>query len=41
VPGQPVEVMHYLPYHLTGVLGGVALHVISYMVERHRSRQAQ
>jgi hypothetical protein len=41
VPGQPVEVMHYLPYHLTGVLGGVALHVLSYLVERHRSGQAQ
>jgi hypothetical protein len=32
--GQPVEVMNFLPFHLTGVLGGVLLHVISYVIER-------
>ena len=31
---QPVEVMNYLPFHLSGVLGGVFLHVLSYMIER-------
>lgn len=36
VAGQSVEVMGYLPYHLTGVLGGVLLHVLSYVVGRHR-----
>jgi phosphatidylglycerophosphate synthase len=36
VLGQPVEVMNFLPFHLTGVLGGVLLHVISYMIERQR-----
>jgi hypothetical protein len=34
--GQPVEVMHYLPYHLVGILGGVGLHALSYVVRRHR-----
>ena len=34
--GQPVEVMDFLPFHLTGVLGGVLLHVISYVIERQR-----
>ena len=34
--GQPVEVMGFLPFHLTGVLGGVLLHVISYVIERRR-----
>jgi hypothetical protein len=38
VMGQTAEVMHYLPYHLAGVLGGVALHVLSYLMGR-RSRQ--
>jgi hypothetical protein len=38
---QPVEVMDFLPYHLTGILGGLFLHVLSYMIERHRSRGAQ
>ena len=36
VLGQPVEVMNFLPFHLMGVLGGVILHVISYMIERQR-----
>ena len=31
VMGQPVGVMSYLPYHLAGVLGGVILHVLSYI----------
>jgi hypothetical protein len=34
VLGQPVEVMNYLPFHLTGVLGGVFLHLLSYLLER-------
>lgn len=34
--GQPVEVMNFLPFHLTGVLGGVLLHLISYLIERQR-----
>jgi hypothetical protein len=29
--GQAVEVMSYLPFHLAGVLGGVTLHVLSYL----------
>ncbi len=32
VMGQPVEVMSFLPYHLAGVLGGVCLHILSYIV---------
>ena len=36
VMGQTVEVMSYLPFHLTGVLGGVFLHVISYGIARYR-----
>lgn len=31
VLGQSVEIMNYLPLHLTGVLGGVVLHVTSYV----------
>jgi hypothetical protein len=34
--GQSVEVMNYLPYHLTGVLGGVFLHILNYFIERRR-----
>ena len=34
--GQSVEVMDYLPFHLAGVLGGVFLHIISYLIERQR-----
>lgn len=33
--GQSVEVMNYLPYHLTGVFGGVFLHMLSYVMERY------
>ena len=29
---QPVEVMNYLPYHLTGVLGGITLLVVNYFL---------
>ena len=36
VLGQPVEVMNFLPFHLMGVLGGVLLHMISYVIERQR-----
>lgn len=34
--GQSVEIMNYLPYHLTGVLGGVFLHILNYFIERRR-----
>lgn len=34
--GESVEVMSYLPFHLAGVLGGAFLHVLSYLIERHR-----
>jgi hypothetical protein len=36
VLGQSVEVMNYLPFHLTGVLGGVSLHGINYFIERRK-----
>ncbi|NOT04171.1 MAG: hypothetical protein HOP27_06190 [Anaerolineales bacterium] len=32
---QPVDVMNYLPYHLTGVLGGIALLTINYFISRN------
>jgi hypothetical protein len=31
---QPVEVMSYLPYHLAGVLGGIAVLGVSYLISR-------
>jgi len=31
----PVEVMQYLPFHLVGVLGGVSLHILSFVIERY------
>ncbi len=34
VAGQPVDVVNYLPYHLTGVLGGITLLGISYLISR-------
>jgi len=34
VAEKPVDVMNYLPYHLTGVLGGITLLVISYLISR-------
>ena len=37
--GQPVEVMSFLPYHLSGVLGGVSLHIVGYV--RGRMRKAR
>jgi hypothetical protein len=40
VMGQSVEVMNYLPFHLTGVLGGVFLHVLSYYIERYRRKES-
>lgn len=36
--GQPVEVMDFLPIHLTGVLGGVLMHLIAYVMERYRRK---
>ena len=36
---QPVEVMDFLPFHLTGVLSGVCLHVLNYIKERQRQRE--
>ena len=41
VLGQPVEVMDYLPFHLTGVLGGVFLHLLSYGIERYSRLREQ
>jgi hypothetical protein len=35
---QSVEVMDYLPYHLTGILGGVMLLVINYLISRKKDR---
>jgi len=31
---QPVDVSQFLPYHLTGVLGGVALMILGYLRNR-------
>ena len=31
---QPVDVMDFLPFHLTGVLGGIGFLVLSYLVNR-------
>lgn len=39
VMGEPVQVMSYLPFHLTGVLGGALLHVVGYLMERYRQRE--
>ena len=36
VMGQALEVTSVLPFHLTGVLGGVFLHALSYLIERQR-----
>jgi hypothetical protein len=35
VMAQPVEVMNFLPFHLMGVLGGVFLHLLSYLLQRN------
>jgi hypothetical protein len=32
--GESVEVMRFLPYHLSGVLGGALLHLLSYFIRR-------
>jgi hypothetical protein len=39
VMSQPVEVMNYLPFHLAGVLGGVFLHILSYVLDRYVRRK--
>ena len=36
VMGKSVEVMNYLPYHLAGVLSGVLLHILNYVLGRNR-----
>lgn len=33
---QSVDVMNYLPYHLTGVLGGVSLHILNYFFNHRK-----
>lgn len=38
--GQPVEVMNYLPYHLIGVLGGVAILAVNHFLTQARSRDS-
>ena len=40
VAQQPVEVMNFLPYHLTGVLGGITLLGVSYLIIRKSDRQS-
>lgn len=37
---QPVDVMNFLPYHLTGVLGGIAFLGIGYLMSRDRDGKA-
>ena len=39
VLGQPVDVMDFLPFHLTGVLGGVFLHLLGFVMHRYRQRR--
>ena len=36
--GRSVDVMDFLPFHLTGVLGGVFLHLLSFVIERKTPR---
>lgn len=36
VAQQPVDVMNFLPYHLTGVLSGVTLLVINFLISRKK-----
>lgn len=38
VMGQPVDVLDFLPFHLSGVLGGVLLHLLSYVMRRIAKR---
>ena len=35
--GESPPFLLFLPFHLTGVLGGVFLHLLSYLIERHRN----
>lgn len=37
VAGQPVEVGDFLPYHLTGIFGGIGFLVLGYFVNRRNS----
>jgi hypothetical protein len=39
VAHQPVEAMDYLPYHLTGILGGISLLGITYLISRRSEKQ--
>ena len=34
---QPVEVMDYLPYHLTGILGGMTVLAVNYLISRRKA----
>ena len=36
VMGQSVGVMNYLPYHLSGVLGGVSLHILNSFINHRK-----
>ena len=36
---RAVEVMDYLPYHLAGILGGISLLGISYLISRRSEKQ--
>jgi hypothetical protein len=37
---QPVDIMNFLPYHLTGVLVGIAILGIGYLTSRNRDSKA-
>jgi hypothetical protein len=37
---QPVEVMNFLPYHLTGILSGILVLGLSYLIERKNALKA-
>lgn len=37
--GQPVEAVDYLPYHLTGIFGGILLHVVNYLRGKSRGQR--
>lgn len=37
VAGQPVEVGDFLPYHLTGIFGGIAFLTVGYFINRKNS----
>ena len=34
VAGQPVDVSDFLPYHLSGIFGGIGLLAVNYFVSR-------